>query len=140
MSKNKTVKSFLLYIAFSGLLFIALFNPAYASTCPEAFDSQGQVVVSGAICNEDILANSLNIMTGDLASHHSDVADAYKSAGLEPVSFGGASDMFMGMIRNANTSIYTWVLRSFIVLAILTVASRLLDLMRYGSLYRDVVR
>ncbi|MDF5361075.1 hypothetical protein P3687_22185 [Vibrio parahaemolyticus] len=137
MSKNKTVKSFLLYVAFSGLLFLALFNPAYASTCPEAFDSQGKVVVSGAICNEDILANALNIMTGDLASHHSDVADAYKSAGLEPVSFGGASDLFMGMIRNANTSIYTWVLSSFIVLAILTVLLRAFDLIRYGSLYRD---
>lgn len=137
MSKNKTVKYFLLYIAFSGLLFFALFNPAYASTCPEAFDSQGKVVVSGAICNEDILANALNIMTGDLASHHPDVADAYKNAGLEPVSFGGASDMFMGMIRNANTSIYTWVLISFVVLAILTIILRGFDLIRYGSLYRD---
>ncbi|MCF9716910.1 hypothetical protein [Vibrio parahaemolyticus] len=140
MSKKQTGKSTLLHLAFLGLLWLALLNPAYAftpSSCPEAFDSQGQVIKSGAICDEDVLMNSINMITGGFASKHSAVAEVYESFGVNPIQFSGSTDTFLGMLPTINTAIYTFFLYVFFALMIIVGAIRVFDIMVYGSFSRE---
>ncbi|WMO25704.1 hypothetical protein NI374_23805 (plasmid) [Vibrio parahaemolyticus] len=140
MSKKQTGKSILLHLAFLGLLWLALLNPAHAftpSSCPEAFDSQGQVIKSGAICDEDVLMNSINMITGGFASKHYAVAEVYESFGVNPIKFSGSTDTFLGMLPTINTAVYTFFLYVFFALMIIVGAIRVFDIMVYGSFSRE---